>query len=258
MKNNVIYNILIRKYPQEIVENLLENYFAALNEFRKENWKYFGNEVGQFIEDCERLIDFQLTNRYIPFSKKLPIFDSNILLKWENCSSSFDETYRLLIPRILFSMNCIRNKRGMIHKNHIVPNKMDAILLLNNMKWIIAELIRLNSNLSFDDTNDTINLVVEKEIDIIWEIDGKSRILRKSKSCKDQVLFFLYKYQKLSTENLFEYTEYSNKTRFNQIIKSLHKDRLLELSNGECTISPIGVDYVEKIVKNEAKKKYIN
>ena len=155
-------------------------------------------------------------------------------------------------------MNCIRNKRGMIHKNHIVPNKMDAILLLNNMKWIIAELIRLNSNLSFDDTNDTINLVVEKEIDIIWEIDGKSRILRKSKSCKDQVLFFLYKYQKLSTENLFEYTEYSNKTRFNQIIKSLHKDRLLELSNGECTISPIGVDYVEKIVKNEAKKKYIN
>ena len=95
MKNNVIYNILIRKYPQEIVENLLENYFAALNEFRKENWKYFGNEVGQFIEDCERLIDFQLINQYIPFSKKLPIFDSNILLKWENCSSSFDETYRL-------------------------------------------------------------------------------------------------------------------------------------------------------------------
>ena len=64
---------------------------------------------------------------------------------------------------------------------------MDALLLLNNMKWIIAELIRLNSNLSFDDTNDIINLVTEKEIDIIWEIDGKSRILSKNKNCKDQI-----------------------------------------------------------------------
>lgn len=257
MINNAIYNILIQKYPQEIVKNLLENYFASLNEFRKNNWKYFGNEVGQFIEDCERLIDYQLTNQYTQFNKKLPIFDNNILLKWENCSSSFDETYRILIPRILFSMNCIRNKRGMIHRNHIIPNKMDALLLLNNMKWIIAELIRLNSNLSFDDTNDIINLVTEKEIDIIWEIDGKSRILSKNKNCKDQILFFLYKYNKLSIENLLEYTEYSNKTMFNQIIKSLHKDRLLELSNEMCTISPSGIEYVEKIVENEAMKNLV-
>lgn len=69
MINNAIYNILIQKYPQEIVKNLLENYFASLNEFRKNNWKYFGNEVGQFIEDCERLIDYQLTNQYTQFNK---------------------------------------------------------------------------------------------------------------------------------------------------------------------------------------------
>ena len=61
----------------------------------------------------------------------------------------------------------------------------------------------------------------------------------------------------LSIENLLEYTEYSNKTRFNQIIKSLHKDRLLELSNEMCTISPSGIEYVEKIVENEAMKNLV-
>lgn len=253
MKNNVIFNILVHKYPEEIIKNILDNYFSALNEFRKENWKYFGNEVGQFIEGCERLIDFELTNNYIPFSKKLPIFDNSILLKWENCSSSYDESYRLLIPRILFSMNCVRNKRGMIHKNHIIPNRMDAILLLNDMKWIIAELIRLNSNMTYEDTSKIIDSVVEKEIDIIWEIDGKSRILYNTKSCKDQILIFLYKYQKLSLNELLQYTEYSNKTRFNNIVKSLHKERFIELSNDQCTISPSGIEYVEKIVKDEIK-----
>lgn len=248
--NNIISTLLYVKYPQDIVDNLVGNYISAIEEYRKENWKYFGNEIGQFIEDCERLIDFELTNTYTPFSKKLPIFDNTVLIKWENTNSVIDESYRILIPRTLYSMNCLRNKRGMIHKNHITPNKMDATLLLNNMKWIIAELVRLNSTLSFDETINLINSIIEKEVDIIWEINGKSRIIYNIKNCKDQILIFLYKYETLSIEKLLEYTEYSNKTRFNSIITSLHKERLLDLYNSMCTISPSGIIYIERIIKN--------
>lgn len=250
MNKKIVSNILYSKYPKDIVDNLLDNYTAAIHEYRKENWKYFGNEIGQFIEDFERLIEYELTNKYTPFEKKLAIFDNTVLLRWENSNSTFDQSYRLLIPRVLFSMNCIRNKRGMIHKNHITPNRMDSTLLLNDAKWLLAELIRLNSSLSFDETANIINAIIEKEIDIVWKINGKSRIVTNIKNCKDQILVFLYKYQKLSIEKLLDYTEYSNKSRFYSIVKSLHKDRLIDLCNNECTISPSGIRYIEKILKN--------
>ena len=86
-------------------------------------------------------------------SNKLPNFNERILTTWENYGSAYDEVYRIIIPRCLYAMYCIRNKRGMIHKNHIDPNKMDATILLNDTKWVLAEFFRMSSTLSFGNVN---------------------------------------------------------------------------------------------------------
>ena len=50
MTRSDIQTVLESVYPHELAESLLINYENALREFKKGNWRYFGNEIGQFIE----------------------------------------------------------------------------------------------------------------------------------------------------------------------------------------------------------------
>lgn len=49
MTRSDIQTVLESVYPHELAESLLINYENALREFKKGNWRYFGNEIGQFI-----------------------------------------------------------------------------------------------------------------------------------------------------------------------------------------------------------------
>ena len=60
MEINNIKDILINEYPEELVDSILECYLKALTEYRKGNWKYVGTEIGQFIENCRRMIEYKL------------------------------------------------------------------------------------------------------------------------------------------------------------------------------------------------------
>ena len=113
MEINDIKNILINEYPEKLIDSILECYLKALTEYRKCNWKYVGTEIGQFIENCRRMIEYKLNNSYTALDKKLTIFNEQELKKFENKSGK--EEYRIIIPRLLYSLYAIRSKRGMIH-----------------------------------------------------------------------------------------------------------------------------------------------
>lgn len=147
MTRSEIKTSLEAVYPQELTDALLTSYEHAIIEYRKSHWQYFGNEIGQFIEVARRIIEYQLSGNYTPLADRLTIFSEKVLISLESHSSTISEVYRVLIPRTLYAMYCLRNKRGMIHKSSIDPNKMDATVLLGNAKWILAEFFRLASTL---------------------------------------------------------------------------------------------------------------
>ena len=249
MARSDIQTVLETVYPHELAESLLVNYENALREFKKENWRYFGNEIGQFIEVSYRMIEFQLTAKYTPIANKLPNFNERILTTWENCGSAYDESYRIIIPRCLYAMYCIRNKRGMIHKNHIEPNKMDATVLLNDTKWVLSEFFRLSSNLSFDETEGIIDSIVCKENSLIWNAGSVLRVLDTRMSCADKVLCLLYICNSQTDTELRNSVEYKNQTEFKRVLKTLHNKRMIEYAAPNCTLSPLGVQRVEEILK---------
>ena len=146
-------------------------------------------------------------------------------------------------------MYCIRNKRGMIHKNHIDPNQMDAYLILNNSKRVLAELIRLSSSLSFDKTIEIVDSIMYRETSIIWNAGNFSRILDTRMSCADQIVCLLYLKNNQTEQELRKTIEYSNASRFKDILKALHKNRLIEYSDSICIISPIGIQKSRRIIK---------
>lgn len=249
MNINTIQKSFNNLIPQELTNELFQSYNKSLNEYSKQNWKYLINELAQFNEITYRIIEYLLTGSYTPIKDKLPIFNENILIKWENIPNK-EENIRIIIPRVLYSMYCIRNKRGAIHKNDISPNKMDANILLYDAKWILAELFRVCSKLSIEESQAVIDSIINREIDLMWKINDKTRILNQKMKCNDQILILLYSNSTMNVDDLINNIEYSNKSTFKKILKDLHKKRLIEYDGINCTISPKGLIQAEQIIKN--------
>lgn len=248
MTRNDIQTILEATYPQELVDSLMTSYENAISEYKKCHWQYFGNEIGQFVEVARRVIEYQVSGSYTPLTDKLGIFNEKVLAGFEGNSSAISEAYRVIIPRILYAMYCLRNKRGMIHKSHIDPNKMDATVLLGNTKWVLAEFLRISSTLSFQETQDAIDSIMCRETSIIWDTGSSLRILDTKMSAKDKVLCLLYTKDNQSESELRNSIEYKNASDFRKILKALHKDKLIEYAAEKCSISPIGIEKAELLL----------
>ena len=248
MTKSEIKNVLMTVYPDELVDALLTSYENALAEYKKEHWQYFGNEIGQFVEVARRMIEYQLDNHYTPLADKLANFNERILTAWENYDSTFSEVYRIVIPRCLYSMYCLRNKRGMIHKSHIDPNRMDASVLLSNTKWVLAEIFRQVSTMSFEDTESIVDSIMCKETSIVWDTGNCLRVLDPKMSCKNKVLCLLYiKDGQLDVE-LQKSIEYKNTTEFKRVLRTLHREKLIEYIDSKCLLSPIGLIQAEVLL----------
>lgn len=247
MTRNEIKNVLANVYPDDLAGSLLTCYEKGLAEYKKKNWQYFGNEVGQFVEIARRMIEFQLDGKYTSLANKLPNFNERVLMAWENYDSNISEIYRVIIPRRLYSMYCIRNKRGMIHKSQIDPNKMDAFLLLSDTKWILSEFFRLVSTLSFEETELIINSIICKETSLIWNTGECLRVLNVKMSTKNKILCLLYLRDGMLDEELRKSIEYKNISDFRKVLRQLHKEKLIEYDVPKCILSPIGIVKAEEL-----------
>lgn len=248
MIKSEIEDVLELSVPKDLVSPFLLSYENALGQYRKENWQYFGNDVGQFIEIARRIVEYKLSGKYTLLTEQLSIFSEKVLAEYERFPKEISESYRIVVPRILYSMYCLRNKRGMIHKSSIDPNKMDASILLADAKWVLAEFFRLSSTLTFEETTAIIDSIINKEISLVWNAGENLRILNPKMATKDKVLCLLYARNGQSEMELLNATEYSNKTSFRNILKRLHKEKLIEYSSGCCVLSPTGIDEAEKLL----------
>lgn len=243
---NKIANILNYEYPSELVTKLSETYYDAICEYKKRNWQYFGNEVGRFIEIAIRIIEFKTEGKYNRLEDRLPIFNEKRLKDFEQSNICNNISFKILIPRQLYSMYTIRNKRGMIHINEIDPNYMDATLLLNMQKWVLAELVRNSSQLDYEESLNVIDSIIAKENSLIWIEDNIFRILDNSLNLEEKILCILYYKNNINEKKLFELSEYSNITIFRKKLQIMHKEQKLNYSLDKVTISPIGINIAEQ------------
>ena len=251
MTKSELEGILGASIPKDLVVPFLSSYENALGQYRKENWQYFGNDVGQFIEIARRIVEYKLSGKYTLLTEQLSIFSEKVLTEYERFPKEISESYRIVIPRILYSMYCLRNKRGMIHKSSIDPNKMDASILLADAKWVLAEFFRLSSTLTFEETTAIIDSIINKEISLVWNAGENLRILNPKMATKDKVLCLLYAKNGQSEMELLNATEYSNKASFRTILRRLHKEKLIEYSSEHCILSPTGIDMAEKLLSQK-------
>lgn len=133
-------DFLISSFPLELVESLMSSYEEVTKNFQLSNWKISELDAGHFVETVRRVIEYSLFGEYTPLATRLGPFSPAVLTKYENAQG--DDSLRTLIPRTLYSIYCIRNKRGVGHVGAVSPNEMDATYILYAVKWVLAELVR--------------------------------------------------------------------------------------------------------------------
>lgn len=242
-----VEDILKAKYPHDLVTSLLESYKEIEQNYVIRKWKASELDSGHFVEAARRILEFELSGTHTAISQQLSNFTDAVLKQYEQATG--DESYRLLIPRALKAIYNIRNKRGVGHVAGVSPNEMDATYILYTVKWVLAELVRLASGASIEDTQKAVDEIVERKLSVIWKHGDVTRILDTTLKTAVQVLILLYDSSPQTQVALREATEYSNSTKFRGILKELHDERLIFYTpNNPCVITPKGVVEAERLL----------
>jgi len=247
--NPRIKKYLTSRYPDDLVNALLGAYEDVLTNYRIEKWKPSELDAGHFVEAARRIIEQVLFGKYTPLSKSMGSFSPAVLSKYE--SATGDESFRVLMPRVLFSIYCIRNKRGVGHISSISPNKLDATYILNSTKWVLAEFVRISISADADEAHELTNSILEREVDLIWD-DGESFMILNTKLKADQkILISLYKRDRVELEELRTLIGYKNKTNFNKLAEKLKSNKFIDITaHSVCKLSPLGLKEAESIIES--------
>jgi hypothetical protein len=245
-----VKDIIKQASDDQLAEHIIETFKEVEKNFHLKSWKTSSLDAGHFVEAVRRFIELKLFGQYIPINKPLPNLNDKCLNSYLNKQG--EDSYRIHIPRLLFTIYGIRNKRGIGHISSIKPNRIDSSLILSSCKWVLAEIIRLNSKLPIEDTEVLIDEIIERNVEGIWEVGETTRILEDGLNLKEKILYLLYNKKSLKDIEIQSITEYSNITYLKKTLKEFHKKRLIEYKDdGECILSPKGSIEAENIIQKK-------
>lgn len=177
--------------PAAVVDELLAAYGEAKRRYHLGDHRPQAVEGGRYSEAVFRLLQYACGITMTPIGKTLPSVDT-MLPQFEQAAGEPDAV-RLHIPRTLKLIYDIRNKRDAAHlADGIDPNLQDATLVVANMDWVLAELVRIYHGVSPGDAQQIIEDLVTREVPAVQEIDGQPVILA-SLQARDEALLMLYR-----------------------------------------------------------------
>lgn len=249
---------VLASIPAGLREPLFQSYQEIATNFAEHRWEPSELNGGKFCEVVYTLINGIITAS-LPSkpSKPRDMMLACRALEGTPAQSSRvgDRSLRILIPRVLPALYEIRNNRGVGHAGGDVdPNFMDATAVYAMASWILAELIRIFHGVSTKEAQETVDVLVERKVSLVWEVEHIRRVLDPSMDKANQVLVLLYANPAWASEqDLLDWVEYSNATMFRtKILRVLHKARLIEYDeqHRRARISPRGSRQVdEEIIK---------
>lgn len=159
---------------------------------------------------------------------------------------------RIQIPRMVMALYEIRNNRGVGHAGGDVdPNHMDATAVVYMSKWVVAELVRLLHGLTTDEATDLVDVLVEREVALVWRSGEKRRVLATGLSLRKGTLLLLSGITEARETDLASWLEQKRPADYrNKVLRPMHKERLIEYDQAAGTVAllPPGVAAAEALI----------
>jgi hypothetical protein len=236
--------------PDGLREPLLDAFGAIMRNFRERRWEPSELNGGKLCEVVYSILRGHVDGR-MPSKPSKPKNMLDACQAFEKADLKvFPRAVRIQIPRMLIALYEIRNNRGVGHVGGDVdPNHMDSKVVVEMAKWVMADLVRVFHKLDTAAATQVVEGLIERTVPVVWEVEGRRRVLRPELAKKDQTLLVLYSVSRaVKDSELVTWVEYSNLTGYRRdVLRPAHDDRLIEYDEGskEVRISPLGIAWVE-------------
>jgi len=129
----------------------------------------------------------------------------------------------------------------------IDPNQQDATLIIRNMEWVLAELVRLFHNVSPTRAHGIIVDLVSKEVPLIQVFEGYPRVLKQLKASA-HLLVLLYWCGKdgATYEQLRAWARSPMRANLKRTLGDLDEKDLLHLLRDRYLLTQLGEREVER------------
>lgn len=236
--------------PQGLRDELLKAYDEIVRNYRESRWKASELDAGWFCEIVYTILEGHLDGDNYPDKAHKPSRFNDACKKLENAPSTYSDSARLTIPRVLVGLYDVRNRRGVGHiGGEVNANHMDATFLLHSCQWVMAELVRMFHDTDVNTATAIVDVLVARTLPIVWQVGEVRRLLDTALSDRDSVLLLLYSEPRGATDRqLADYLEKRVDNLRTRVLRPLHSERYVEFRRPGDTavISPKGEKYVEE------------
>jgi hypothetical protein len=232
--------------PTELVKELLEAFAEAKQRFYRDDLRPSEIEGARFSEAVFRILEWATSQKYTPLGGTLPKVPT-LLGKFEQATTA-PESVRFHIPRTLRLIYDVRNKRDVAHLgDEIDPNQQDATLVVRNMEWVLAELVRLYHNVSATEAHGIIVDLVSKDVPLIQVFDGFPRVLKQLKASEHFLSLLYWRGAEGATlDDLKSWARATMRTQIRRTLNGLDGKDLIHLSGDRYFLTHLGEREVEE------------
>ena len=220
--------------PLQFRSKIVASYIELRRRYSEGRIDSAGLSAGKFCESILRFLQQYLTGAHTTFGTQIPNFHAECEKLGQTPKTAGPESLRVVVPRALAFLYTLRNKRGIGHVGGDVDaNAVDGATHESNFQLdSFCELIQVFHSLSLEDAQALVDSLAARNLPLVWDVGGKKRILASGLDYKQQVLLLLATVTTetaVLTEDLFDWTEYSNLGVFKRaVLSALHKSRLVE------------------------------
>jgi hypothetical protein len=234
--------------PAGLRGELVTEFEKITQNYRERRWEAQNLDGGRLCEVAFAILDGYTSNGAYPNKAAKPR-NFEAACKSLETRTSYPDSARLTVPRVLLGLYEIRNRRGVGHVGGDVDaNHMDAEFVLAASKWVLAELIRLFHNTDVKTATDVVDALVDRTLPLIWEVDGVKRVLDTTLPLAEQTLLLLYAHPSaISEKDLAACLEQGRLPNYRRVLDRLHRSRMVEWNKvtGMVTLGPPGREHVE-------------
>jgi hypothetical protein len=239
--------------PVGLRRELVTEFTKIARNYRERRWEAQNLDGGRLCEVAYTILDgYTSGGTYAARAFKPKNFE--IACKSLENRATYPVSARVTLPRVLFALYEIRNKRGVGHVGGDVDaNHMDAEFVLAAAKWVVAELIRIFHDVDVKTATEVVDALVDCTLPIIWEVDGIKRVLDTTRSLAEQTLLLLAADPSpISDKDLAIFLEQDRPHNYRRVLDRLHKSRMVEWNKvtGMVTLGPPGRKDVEDRLLN--------
>ncbi|RYB95115.1 hypothetical protein EUA93_12635 [Nocardioides oleivorans] len=237
--------------PQGLRDELMKAYSEIVRNYREGRWKASELDAGWFCEIVFTILEGHLAGDDYRDKAYKPSRFNDACKKFENAPTTYSDSARMTIPRVLVGLYDVRNRRGVGHVGGDVDaNHMDAGFLLHSCQWVMAELVRLFHDTDVDSATAIVDALVDRTLPVVWQVGDVRRLLDTSLSIRDSVLLLLYGSADGATDYRLADDLEKRPDNLRAVMKKMHAERLIEFKNAGdiAVISPRGITHVEEVL----------